>query len=170
MHTAQTSIKPRPFRCPSASARTPRPHRNMHCTANDTCMARRRLELSSQFSLHVLHPSRSWEGVSLESSCFLHFVAKEEILQPLLACTLVSTTHGFFSLPRSVVLFAPAFPKHNPESLAQKAAPQANSWELATTTSDLASPCESHYAGISSHLWALIPICGGRQSLQQGIE
>lgn len=113
----------------------------------------------------------SREGVSLESSWFLHFVAKEEILQPLLACTLVGTTHGFFSLPRSAVLFAPAFPKHNPGSLAQTvAAPQANSWELATTTSDLASPCESHYTGINSHSWALIPISGGRQSVQQGIE
>lgn len=50
------------------------------------------------------------------------------------------------------------------------AAPQANSWELATTTSDLASPCESHYIGINSHSWALIPISGGRQSVQQGIE
>lgn len=108
--------------------------------------------------------------MSLESSCFLHFVAKEEILQPSLACTLESTTHGCFFPPKECCIVAPAFPKHNPGSLAQMAAPQANSWELATTTSDLASPCESHYARITSHLWALIPISGGRQSLQQGIE
>lgn len=129
--------------------------------------------VSSPFKFYW-HPSQSWtkqQGGDDSGKLMLSTFCCKRGSPSAFAC-LHSCEHysWLVFLPRIAVLLAPAFPKHKPGSLAQTAAPQANSWELATTTSDLASPCESHYAGINSHLWALIPISGGRQSVQQGIE
>ena len=95
------------------------PHRKMDSAANDTSTARRRQQFSSQFSLLVLVTSQSeldqTEGWSLESSCFLNFVAKEKnpsVFACLHFCEHSASAFFFFliSPPTGIILFISAFP------------------------------------------------------------